>query len=44
MIGKSPKQEQKNFFQPLLTEFFSMEHELILLSNEISRDELEKGV
>lgn len=43
MIGKSPIQEQKNLFQPLLTEFLNMGHELILLSTKISWDELEKG-
>ena len=42
MIGKSPIQEQKNLFQPLLAEFINREHELILLSEEISWDELEK--
>ena len=42
MIGKSPIQEQKNLFQPLLAEFINREHELILLSEEISWEELEK--
>ena len=42
MIGKPPVQEQKNMFQPLLKEFINMEHELVLLSEEINWKELEK--
>jgi IS5 family transposase len=42
MIGKSPIQEQKNIFQPLLKEFIDMNHELVLLSQEINWKELEE--
>ena len=35
MIGKSPNQNQMNFFQPLLKEFINMKHELVLLSDKI---------
>ena len=31
MISKSPNQNQKNLFQPLLKEFIDMTHELVLL-------------
>jgi IS5 family transposase len=43
MIGKSPIQGQKDFFQPLLKEFIDMNHELVLLSQEINWKELEVG-
>ena len=42
MIGKSPVQEQKNLFQPLLREFINLNHELVLLSEKINWKELEK--
>lgn len=35
MIGKSPNQNQKNIFQPLLKEFIDMSHELVLLADKI---------
>lgn len=35
MLGKSPIQNQRNIFQPLLTEFIDVSHELVLLSNKI---------
>ncbi|QQR95565.1 MAG: hypothetical protein IPJ93_02105 [Bacteroidota bacterium] len=41
MIGKSPIQDQKNLFQPLLKEFIDMNHQLVLLSEEINWKELE---
>lgn len=43
MIGKSPIQGQKDLFQPLLKEFIDMNHELVLLSQEINWKELEEG-
>ncbi len=42
MLGKSAHQEQKNLFQPLLKEFININHELVLLSEEISWKELER--
>lgn len=35
MIRKSPDQNQKNLFLPLLKEFINMEHELVLLAERI---------
>jgi transposase, IS5 family len=35
MSGKSPNQNQKNLFLPLLKEFIDMNHELVLLSERI---------
>lgn len=35
MIGKSPSQEQRNFFEPLLTDFINDRHELVLLARKI---------
>lgn len=35
MIGKSPDQEQRDIFSPLLSDFIDMGHELILLANRI---------
>jgi transposase, IS5 family len=35
MTGKSPNQDQKNLFMPLLSDFIDMGHELVLLSNKI---------
>ncbi|MEI2758694.1 MAG: transposase [Bacteroidia bacterium] len=43
MIGKSPIQGLKDLFQPLLREFIDMNHELVLLSQEINWKELEEG-
>jgi transposase, IS5 family len=35
MTGKSPNQNQKNLFLPLLREFIDMSHELVLLTDKI---------
>lgn len=35
MIGKSPSQDQRNFFEPLLTDFINEDHELVLLARKI---------
>jgi len=35
MIGKSPNQNQRELFRPLLSDFIDMNHELVLLSNKI---------
>lgn len=35
MKGKSPNQDQRNLFAPLLKEFINMEHGLVLLANSI---------
>ena len=35
MTGKSPNQDQKNLFFPLLKEFIDMNHELVLLANKM---------
>lgn len=35
MIGKSPSQEQRNIFEPLLTDFINNRHELVLLAQKI---------
>jgi len=35
MIGKSPNQQQRELFRPLLSDFIDMNHELVLLSNKI---------
>jgi IS5 family transposase len=35
MIGKSADQKQRNLFNPLLTDFIDMGHELVLLPNKI---------
>ena len=42
MIGKSPDQNQKNLFQPLLKDFINMEQELVLLSGTIDWNYFEK--
>lgn len=41
MIGKSPDRTQKDLFQPLLSEFINLRHELVLLSEKINCKELE---
>lgn len=41
MIGKLPDRTQKNLFQPLLSEFINLQHELVLLAERISWKELE---
>ena len=42
MLGKSPVQNQKNLFQPLLCEFINMNHKLVLLANQIKWTQMEK--
>ena len=42
MISKSPNQNQKNLFQPLLKEFIDMTHELVLLSDKLDWKYFEK--
>ena len=44
MTGKSPNQDQKNLFQPLLKEFIDMNHELVLLANKIDWKHFEKSL
>jgi len=41
MIGKSPQQNQKNIFQPLLKEFINPNHELVVLARRIPWKEFE---
>lgn len=41
MIRKSPNQNQKNLFLPLLKEFIDMNHELVLLSDTINWKQIE---
>jgi len=43
MTGKSPNQNQKNLFLPLLKEFINMDHELVLLSDKIDWKYFEKS-
>jgi len=43
MIGKSPIQNQKEIFQPMLVEFIDMNHELILLAHKIDWKYFEKS-
>lgn len=35
MIGKSPNQQQRELFRPLLSDFIDLNHELVLLSQKI---------
>ena len=35
MIGKSPSQNQRDLFRPLLSDFIDMNHELVLLAKEM---------
>ncbi|VAW28532.1 Transposase, IS4 family [hydrothermal vent metagenome] len=42
MIGKSPVQNQKELFRPLLKEFIDMSHELVLLAHKIDWKYFEK--
>ena len=44
MIGKSPNQNQRDLFRPLLSDFIDMNHELILLSKEIDWLSIETGL
>jgi len=43
MIGKSPVQNQRDLFNPLLTDFIDMSHELVLLANKIDWNYFEKS-
>jgi len=42
MIGKSPVQNQRDLFNPLLTDFIDMSHELVLLAKKIDWSYFEK--
>jgi len=42
MIGKSADQHQRDLFQPLLSDFINLHHELVLLSNKIDWSYFEK--
>ena len=42
MIGKSPSQEQRNLFEPLLTDFINDQHELVLLAKKIEWNYFDK--
>lgn len=41
MIGKTPNQNQRELFRPLLSDFINMHHELVLLSQKIDWKQLE---
>jgi len=43
MIGKSPVQNQRDMFNPLLTDFIDMSHELVLLAKKIDWGYFEKA-
>jgi IS5 family transposase len=43
MKGKSPNQNQRNLFLPLLKEFINMEHELVLLAEKIDWSYFDKS-
>ncbi len=43
MLGKSPVQNQRDLFNPLLTDFIDMRHELVLLAKKIDWDYFEKS-
>ena len=43
MVGKSPIQNQKEIFQPMLVEFIDMSHELVLLAHKIDWKYFEKS-
>jgi IS5 family transposase len=42
MIGKSPNQNQRNLFRPVLKEFINPEHPLVVLSGKVPWKQLEK--
>lgn len=44
MIGKSPDQQQRNLFSPLLSDFIDMGHELVLLSQKINWSHIETNL
>ena len=44
MIDKSPDQNQRELFRPLLSDFIDMNHELILLAKEIDWLSIETGL
>jgi IS5 family transposase len=41
MKGKLPNQGQKNMFRPVLKEIINPNHELVVLSHQIDRNEIE---
>jgi IS5 family transposase len=41
MLGKSPDQNQRSIFNPLLKDFMDMDHELVLLSDKIDWPDIE---
>jgi len=43
MQGKSPIQNQKELFRPLLTEFIEMNHVLVLLAQKTNKEHFEAG-
>ena len=42
MRGKSPNQEQRNLYRPLLLDFIDIKHELVLLANKVDWQYFEK--
>jgi len=42
MRGKSPNQDQRNLYQPLLSDFIDLSHELVLLADKIDWQHFEK--
>ena len=42
MLGKSPVQNQRDLFNPLITDFIDMSHELVLLAKKIDWNYFEK--
>ena len=42
MIGKSPEKGQRDLFRPLLEDFIDMNHELVLLADQIDWSYFEK--
>jgi len=44
MIGKSPEQQQRNMFSPLLSDFIDMNHELVLLSQKVDWKHIESSL
>lgn len=42
MLGKPPDQQQRDLFNPLLSDFINMQHELVLLSRKIDWQYFEK--
>ncbi len=42
MLGKSPNQNQRELYQPLLSDFINMNHDLVLLADRIDWKQFEK--